>query len=680
MSDVTLRAQVLAEALPYIQKYYGKTIVIKYGGSAMISRELREAVIGDVILLSLVGIHVVVVHGGGPEISAMLKKLGKESRFVDGLRCTDAETMDVVQQVLCGKVNKNLAATLNRRGGRAIGLCGLDAGLFQARLLDAKYGLVGELARVDPAPVRDCLTAGYIPVVSTVAQGVDGENAYNINADTAAARLAVALGAEKLILLTDVHGLLRDPADESTLLQKVGLSEVPLLVREGVIQGGMIPKVECCVEAVRSGVERTHILDGRIPHSILIELLSDEGIGTMILEGGADMTFDELKALDHAHTLQTYGRFDVDVDHGQGATLWDLAGRTYIDFTSGIGVCSVGYGNEKWARAIYDQALALGHISNLFYSQPYARLAGALCARSGMAAAFFGNSGAEANEGLLKLARKYSHDKYGAGRGTILTLRNSFHGRTLATLAATGQDVFHQHFFPFPEGFRHTGANDLADVEAQAGEDVCAVLLELVQGEGGVLPMDRDFVRALAGLCEQRDWLLLVDEVQTGIGRTGTLFAFQQYGIRPDAVSFAKGIAGGLPMGGFLVNEKCRPVLGPGSHASTFGGNPVCSAAALAVLDILDEAALNRVREKGAYLREHIEAMGKQCLGATRGLGLMIGVEVRPGWSSRELAARLAGHGLLVLTAGPALRLLPPLTITKGEMDQGLAILDRGLE
>lgn len=372
------------------------------------------------------------------------------------------------------------------------------------------------------------------------------------------------------------------------------------------------------------------------------------------------MTFDELKALDHAHTLQTYGRFNVDVDHGQGATLWDLAGRTYIDFTSGIGVCSVGYRNEKWARAIYDQALTLGHISNLFYSQPYTRLAGALCARSGMAAAFFGNSGAEANEGLLKLARKYSHDKYGAGRGTILTLRNSFHGRTLATLAATGQDVFHQHFFPFPEGFRHTGANDLADVEAQAGEDVCAVLLELVQGEGGVLPMDRDFVCALAGLCEQRDWLLLVDEVQTGIGRTGTLFAFQQYGIRPDAVSFAKGIAGGLPMGGFLVNEKCRPVLGPGSHASTFGGNPVCSAAALAVLDILDEAALNRVREKGAYLRERIEAMGKRCLGATRGLGLMIGVEVRPGWSNRELAARLAGHGLLVLTAGPALRLLPP--------------------
>ena len=392
------------------------------------------------------------------------------------------------------------------------------------------------------------------------------------------------------------------------------------------------------------------------------------------------MTSQEIKALTGQYIMNTYGRFPVAIDHGQGATLYDPEGNAYIDFTSGIGVSDLGYGCQPWVDAIAKQAGKIGHTSNLFYTEPPARLAEILCKRTGMSSVFFANGGGEANEGMIKLARKYSFDKYGRGRAAIVTLNNSFHGRTITTLTATGQDVFHQHFFPFPEGFRHTGANDLADVEAQAGEDVCAVLLELVQGEGGVLPMDRDFVRALAGLCEQRDWLLLVDEVQTGIGRTGTLFAFQQYGIRPDAVSFAKGIAGGLPMGGFLVNEKCRPVLGPGSHASTFGGNPVCSAAALAVLDILDEAALNRVREKGAYLREHIEAMGKQCLGATRGLGLMIGVEVRPGWSSRELAARLAGHGLLVLTAGPALRLLPPLTITKGEMDQGLAILDRGLE
>jgi len=277
------RASVLAEALPYIQKYSGKTVVVKYGGNAMVSPELRQAVISDIILLSLVGIRVAVVHGGGPEISAMLKKIGKESRFVDGLRYTDQETMDIVQQVLCGKVNKDLVATLNRMGGRALGLCGMDGGLFQAYRLDEKYGLVGEITHVDPRPVVTALENGYIPVVSTVAQAADGEGAYNINADTAAAKLATALGAERLILLTDVRGLLRDPKDESTLIQTVQISQVPGLVMDGIISGGMIPKMECCVEAVRSGVKSAVIIDGRIPHSTLIELLSDEGIGTMLV-------------------------------------------------------------------------------------------------------------------------------------------------------------------------------------------------------------------------------------------------------------------------------------------------------------------------------------------------------------------------------------------------------------
>ena len=277
------RAQVLAEALPYIQKYNGKTIVVKYGGNAMISQELRCAVISDIILLSLVGLHVVVVHGGGPEINQMLKRLGKEGKFVDGLRYTDEETMDVVQQVLCGKVNKDLVATLNRMGGRALGLCGMYAQLFQAVQLDEKYGLVGEITGVDPKVVQDALAQGYIPVVSTVAQGTDGNTAYNINADTAAAKLAVALGAEKLVLLTDVRGLLRDPKDESTLIHSVGVSEIPGLIKDGIISGGMIPKIDCAVEAVRSGVNSTVILDGRIPHSILIELLSDDGAGTMLV-------------------------------------------------------------------------------------------------------------------------------------------------------------------------------------------------------------------------------------------------------------------------------------------------------------------------------------------------------------------------------------------------------------
>ena len=281
------RAKVLVQALPYIKKYAGKTVVVKYGGNAMISKDLRRAVISDIILLKLVGINVVVVHGGGPEINAMLQKTGKESRFVNGLRYTDQETMDIVQMVLCGKVNKDLVATLNRAGGSAVGLCGLDGGMMKAkRRLDGgvDYGLVGEVVSVDPKPITDVIADGFIPVISTVAQGVDAETSYNINADTAAAKIAIAMGAEKLILLTDVRGLLRDPADESTLIPELQLSSVPALVREGVISGGMIPKVYCCVEAVRSGVQSAVILDGRVAHSLLIELLTDAGIGTMLVK------------------------------------------------------------------------------------------------------------------------------------------------------------------------------------------------------------------------------------------------------------------------------------------------------------------------------------------------------------------------------------------------------------
>lgn len=390
------------------------------------------------------------------------------------------------------------------------------------------------------------------------------------------------------------------------------------------------------------------------------------------------MTFKELKALDQRYVMHTYNRFPVDIDHGHGATLYDLAGKEYIDFTSGIGVNSVGYGNEKWVKAITDQAQKLGHISNLFYTQPGAQLAEQLCLRTGMEAAFFANSGAEANEGMIKLARKYSFDKYGQGRSTVITLKNSFHGRTITTLSATGQDAFHNYFFPFDNAFRYADPT-MEGVEKEAGQDVCAVMLELIQGEGGVLPLKQNFVHNLAVLCAERDWLLLVDEVQTGMGRTGSLFAFQQYGILPDVISFAKGIAGGLPMGGILANERCKKVLTPGTHATTFGGNPICAAAGLAVLDILNDETLIGVQEMGAYLRSGIEALELPVLGATRGMGLMIGVEVKGKQSNKEIAAQLIRNGLLCLTAGDSLRMLPPLVITKEEIDKGLAILKKAL-
>ncbi|MCH5324801.1 MAG: acetylglutamate kinase [Eubacterium sp.] len=273
------RAKVLSDALPYIQKYSNKVIVIKYGGNAMTNQKLKDAVMSDIVLLSLCGMKIVLVHGGGPEINEMLKKTGKESKFVNGLRYTDEETIDIVQMVLCGKVNKDLVDLLSKSGGEAIGLCGLDDHMIEAEQLDPQLGLVGEITKVNVKVINDVLEKGYIPVISTVASGADGK-VYNINADTAAARIASEMKAENLILLTDIKGLLEDKDDDNTLIRMVGLSEVPFLKKQGIISGGMIPKIDCCVEAVRRGVKKANIIDGRVPHSILIELLTNEGLGT----------------------------------------------------------------------------------------------------------------------------------------------------------------------------------------------------------------------------------------------------------------------------------------------------------------------------------------------------------------------------------------------------------------
>ncbi len=388
------------------------------------------------------------------------------------------------------------------------------------------------------------------------------------------------------------------------------------------------------------------------------------------------MTNEEVVRLTDENIMGTYKRFPVAIERGCGAALFDFAGRRYVDFASGIGVCSLGYGNKVWLAAVTEQAEKLPHASNLLYTEPAALLARELCERTGMAGAFFANSGAESNEGAIKLARKYSFDKYGLGRSAIVTLGQSFHGRTVTTLAATGQDVFHNYFFPFTEGFAHARANDISSVRDACAENVCAVMLELIQGEGGVLPLEKDFVVDVAALCREKDVLLLVDEVQTGVGRTGTLFCFQQYGVEPDVVSFAKGIAGGLPFGGILANARCASVLTAGTHAATFGGNPVSAAGALAVLGVLTEELLADVREKGEYIRGRIESMRLRAVTSVRGLGLMVGVGVSV--PHREAVASLVENGLLALTAGTdTIRFLPPLTITRDEIDEGLEIFNR---
>ena len=366
--------------------------------------------------------------------------------------------------------------------------------------------------------------------------------------------------------------------------------------------------------------------------------------------------------------MQTYNRFNVTFIKGSGCRLYDGKGGEYIDFASGIGVNSVGYAHPAWVSAVSEQAAELAHVSNLYHAYPAEHLAARLTALSGMSNVFFSNSGAEANEGMIKLARKYSRDKYGGGRSTIVTLKQSFHGRTVTTLSATGQDVFHNHFHPFTEGFIHVPANDITALE-NIEDGVCAVMLEPVQGEGGVLPLDAGCLRAVSKLCAERDWLLLLDEVQTGIGRCGAWFAYQSYGIIPDAVSFAKGIAGGLPLGGFMAGPKCEDVLQPGDHATTYGGNPVCCAAALAVLDILKDA-LPGVNAKGERLKQALTDI----FGNARGMGLMLGATVNE--PPRALAERLLNSGLVCLTAGTdALRLLPPLIISDEDIDAGIEIL-----
>ncbi|MCL2747437.1 MAG: acetylornithine transaminase [Oscillospiraceae bacterium] len=386
-------------------------------------------------------------------------------------------------------------------------------------------------------------------------------------------------------------------------------------------------------------------------------------------------TLTTLKAQYDAYILPTYARRDAAFARGVGCRLYDVDGKEYIDMSSGIGVNSVGYAHPDWVAAVAAQAGTLAHASNLFYTEPAARLAERLCALSGMAGAFFANSGAEANEGVFKVARKYSESKYGAGRATIATLTGSFHGRTLTTLAATGQGKFHRQFNPLTPGFLHIPPGDIDALHALPG-DVCAVMLEPVQGEGGVWPLEAGYVKQVEALCRERDWLLLCDEVQTGIGRTGHWFGFQGLGITPDALSFAKGIAGGLPMGGFLVGEGLRGVLTPGDHAATFGGSPLCCAAALATLDIL-EGALPTVLQKGEAIRARIEAMGLPNVAGTRGRGLMIGVSVTGGepsdWNDKLLEA-----GLVALTAGTdALRFLPPLIIGEGDIEAALAIFEK---
>lgn len=381
------------------------------------------------------------------------------------------------------------------------------------------------------------------------------------------------------------------------------------------------------------------------------------------------------KQMDQTYVAGTYGRFDVAMEQASGALYTDEDGKRYIDFGSGIGVTLFGACDPEWTAAVTAQLMALGHTSNLYYTAPQTQLAQLLCARTGLKKVFFGNSGAEANECALKVARKYGE---ATGRSTIVTLWNSFHGRTIATLAATGQDRFHAHFGPFPEGFKHIHANNAEELNAVlTSGTVCGILMEMIQGEGGVIPLEKDFVQQAEKLCRENDVLLMVDEVQTGNGRTGTLYAYEQYGIHPDVVTTAKGLGGGLPIGACLMGEKCADVLVKGDHGSTYGGNPICAAAALNVISRLDEQMLAGVRTRAALIRSELE--GAAGVESVTGLGMMVGIKPA-GKPAAEIATDCLKDGLMVLTAHEKVRLLPPLNIDIDTLKAGLGILKKHLD
>lgn len=378
------------------------------------------------------------------------------------------------------------------------------------------------------------------------------------------------------------------------------------------------------------------------------------------------------------YVMHTYGRYPLVADKGEGRTCIDENGKTYLDLGSGIGTNSLGFCDEKWADAVCAQVRSIQHTSNYYYTKVQADFAEKLCTSTGYSKVFFGNSGAEANECAIKIARKYSFDKYGKGRHTIITLVNSFHGRTLATLSATGQDVFHNYFFPFVEGFVYAEANNIDDLKSKLDGTVCAVMMEYVQGEGGVLALEKEYVDAVYELCAEQDILVIADEVQTGIGRTGKLLAGDHYGRKADITTLAKGLAGGVPIGACMTNEKCSTVLVPGTHGSTFGGNPIACAGGLAVLErVTSKGFLDEVNAKAELIRNRLSQCSE--VASVSGLGLMVGITLKTK-NAADVVKSALDKGLLILTAKTKVRLLPPLTITEAELEKGIAILTGLLE
>ncbi|CUR54154.1 bifunctional enzyme (acetylornithine transaminase and Acetylglutamate kinase) [metagenome] len=676
-------AEILANALPWLKKYHGEVIVVKYGGNAMTDDTLKRAFAEDVAFLRFAGFKPVVVHGGGPQISSMLERLGIKSEFRGGLRVTTPEAMDVVRMVLVGQVQRELVGLINEHGPLAVGLSGEDAGLFTAKqtntIVDGEevdLGLVGEVAKVRPEAVLDLVAAGRIPVISSVAPDEAGL-VHNVNADTAAAALAIELGAAKLLVLTDVEGLYRDWPGSDDVIGEISPESLAALMPS--LASGMVPKMAACLQAVANGVPRATVVDGREPHAVLAgdrrrRPRAARGAGRDLHrrgrrhpspawrgdpdpEGGHPMsTWQERYA---GAVMNTFGPPKLALVRGAGTHVWDSDGNEYVDLLGGIAVNALGHAHPALIEAVTNQLSTLGHISNFFASEPQIALAEKLLGLIGdpSGRVFFTNSGTEANEAAFKATRR-------TGRTHVVAMEGSFHGRTMGALALTSKPAYREPFAPLPGEVTFVPFGDVDALAAAVTDQTAAVLIEPIQGEAGVIVAPDGFLRAAREITTQHGALLWLDEVQTGMGRTGAWFAHTAASVTPDLVTLAKGLGGGVPIGACLALGAAATLLQPGNHGTTFGGNPVAAAAALAVISTIeDEQLLEHVTVLGHKLRDGLAADPR--VSEVRGEGLLIGIELA-GPPSAEVADAALAAGFIVNNPTPtAIRLAPPLVLSQ---------------
>ncbi len=661
-----------ATTLPLLEM--GDTVVVKLGGATL---DGAGAALDEVAALVRAGLRVVVVHGGGPLITAWLEKIGVPSRFVDGVRETDEAALEVAVMVLRGLVNTGVVRGLAAHGVTAQGLSGVDNGLLRATREPA-LGLVGTVASVDAAQLHHLLDVGVVPVIAPLALDVGGQ-LLSINADNAAAAIAAALGADAALFLTDTPGVLDGDGAPLAALDR---ASIETLKADGVIYGGMIPKVMACLAALE-GARLAAILDGRSAGA-LTGLLGGTIAGTLVRASApletASAPHDalaEVAAREALVYMHTFKREPVALVRGRGARVWDADGKGYLDFVAGIAVNILGHAHPGLTAAITRQARTLMHTSNLYYTRPQVELAELLTAATGMEAAFFSNSGAEANEGAIKIARKWGK-RHKNNAFEIICADNSFHGRTLATVAATGKPRYQEPFAPMPAGFTHVPYNNLSALEAAMSEGTAAVLLEPIQGEGGIHPAAPGYLAAVRRLCDERNVLLMFDEVQTGMGRTGTFLACQGEGVVPDVVTLAKGLGGGVPLGAVLARGSAN-ILEPGDHGSTQGGNVLSCTAGVATMRALhDEGLIAHAATIGAALKASLESLQAHGLpiAEVRGRGLMLALETAPGMNAPGVVASARGRGLLVNATGETtVRLVPPLMLSAADVDEGVSIL-----